>query len=50
MTPILFSLVALTVTFAALVLWAFSDKTRQRWEQASQLPFDEAAPGGSQDD
>lgn len=50
MTPILFSLLALTVTFAVLVIWAFSDKTRKRWEQASQLPFDEPAPGDRQDD
>jgi cbb3-type cytochrome oxidase subunit 3 len=50
MTPILFSLLALTVTFAALVCWAFSSKTRERWEQASQLPFDDVDTGTVEDD
>lgn len=49
MTPMEFSLLALMATFAALVIWAFSGRTQGRWEQASQLPFDdEAVPANSE--
>lgn len=40
MTPTLFSLIALIVAFTALVIWVWNPRTRSRWEEASQLPFD----------
>jgi cytochrome c oxidase cbb3-type subunit 4 len=35
------------VTFVGIVLWAYSGRTRRRFEEAARLPFaeDEAAPG-----
>jgi cytochrome c oxidase cbb3-type subunit 4 len=29
------------VTFMGIVLWAYSGKTKQRFEEAAQLPFEE---------
>lgn len=42
MTPMLFSLIALALGFAALVAWVLLPRNRQRFAGASQLPFTEA--------
>lgn len=39
MTPMIFSLIALALGFAALVLWVMSPSNRQRFVEASELPF-----------
>jgi cytochrome c oxidase cbb3-type subunit 4 len=40
--------VAAFVCFVAIVLWAYSGKRKQRFEQAARLPFtDEEADGGA---
>ncbi len=41
MTPVAFSLVALTLAFSTLVLWAYSKKSKSRWLEASTIIFDE---------
>jgi cytochrome c oxidase cbb3-type subunit 4 len=35
------------VSFVGIVLWAYSGRSRRRFEEAAQLPFaeDEGAPG-----
>lgn len=42
MTPTLVSLLGLTLGFTLMVLWVWSPRTRQRWEEASRLPFNQA--------
>jgi cytochrome c oxidase cbb3-type subunit IV len=34
------------VTFLGIVLWAYSGKTRRRFEEAARLPFAEDEAGG----
>lgn len=41
MTATLFSLLAVTVAFAALVLWVYWPSRRARLESLGQIPLDE---------
>lgn len=43
MTPTLVSLIGLTLGFTLMVLWVWNPRTRQRWEEASRLPFAESS-------
>ncbi|MGI9325263.1 MAG: cbb3-type cytochrome c oxidase subunit 3 [Pseudomonadales bacterium] len=45
MTATLFSLISLTLGFAALLYWVLKPSNRGRWEEASQLPFSAAETG-----
>ncbi len=40
--------IVVMVVFVGIVVWAYSDKRRQRFEEAAQIPFIEDSPAPSE--
>jgi cytochrome c oxidase cbb3-type subunit 4 len=40
--------IVVLVLFVGIVLWAYSGKRRQRFEEAGRIPFDEDAPAATE--